>query len=67
MRKHYQDHPDFIGPRLPKEHPAYLAHLNPSQLNLAPIPIGLLPAIVAQEMKTLGFDDNDLNTLKSKT
>lgn len=24
---HDQDAPDFIGPRLPKDHPAYRAHL----------------------------------------
>lgn len=25
--RHYQDDPDFIGPRLPEDHPAYRAHL----------------------------------------
>lgn len=27
MTRHYQDDPDFIGPRLPPDHPAYIAYL----------------------------------------
>ncbi|MEQ1670153.1 MAG: hypothetical protein ABL893_04775 [Hyphomicrobium sp.] len=33
---HYQDFPSFIGPRLPKEHPAYQAFIRDSAAEIIP-------------------------------
>lgn len=60
---HYQDAPDFIGPRLPKEHSAYQAwrqmrHIAnaPDRLSVhSPIPKHLVRMFNANDLRNLGF------------
>jgi hypothetical protein len=59
---HYQDAPEFIGPRLPKDHPAYRAFLDRPTPTITPLPKAILGSLLRQETR-VPPDDNDLTIL----